>query len=829
MTNQSASGAAPPAARVEAVADALYRLLPAHVRQVDMSSGGALRALFGVLALPSAEIDAETDAFYDALFVETAGESALPAIASLVGAAPLRPLPDSPLGQRAYIANTVRYRRGKGTARVLEALAADVSGLGAVVVEYFQRLSRLNHLIDVRPDRPGTATLVDGGTMSRAGSAFDTLPRLLDIRPISRARPGRTTGRHGITAVGIHLVRPVVPHFPAPDRRPSSQMLPPQDVSGVPVARPWVVAGTAHPGYFQLAAQPGAALRLFSPDRRTDAAGGRLQARDLADRLQRLPLHRETDELRRASLEERPARLPGRPWFDERGQPFTVYLRRATETAFTRVPPAQVLIANLETPPPASGARPAAELEYAWFGPGPAAPVPGKGKHPIACAVDPVTGRLMVAEPGSGASDVAEVRVAYGTGLGRAIGAGAQDRGDPDQPFEIRDAGGMTDLVWVVDPTRQAAGSAETGSRTVPSLAAALAEAAVQGAKRRSFVLLGRCDLEGAPGGASTMGVTLPAESEIHLVAAEWRAPKPVPGVPADAALRGFIIRRERRFTVDAPLRVTRGSGPATAQAGRLVLDGLELTQGLKLAVGSVSAVDLRYVTLRSPGRTALTATGSLPPVRISVDSSICGPIRLGTATTQVSGELDIRDSVVTADGAGGDTIAAPGLDCALCNVTVLGPSAMRALSATNTIFTAAVTVTRRQTGCVRYSFVPAGSATPRAFRCQPALTLADTAAAKGAPLTPDEAASLRLSVQPVLMDVTADEPALAMLHPLCPDAIRTGGEGECEMGAFARAAFGIATANLVSLLDDFLPVALEAGVIDDTRSAAVAARRNLP
>ncbi|MFG2106459.1 hypothetical protein [Micromonospora chersina] len=830
MTAESAPGPALPAVRVEAVADALYRLLPAHVRQVDRASGGALRALFGVLALPSAEIDAETDAFYDALFVETAGESALPAIASLVGATPLRPMPEgSSVEQRAYVANTVRYRRGKGTARVLEALAGDVTGLGAIVVEYFQRLSRLNHLIDVRPERPGTAAIVDGGTAARAGSAFDTLPRLLDVRPVTPARPRRPAGRHGITTVGIHVVRPVVPIFPAPASEQSSATIPPEALSGVPVARSWVVGGTAHPGYFQLAAQPGAVLRLFSSDRRADAAGGRLQARDVADRLQRLPLHRETDELRRATLEGRPARLPERRWFDDRGQPFSVYLRQATETAFTRVPPAQVRIANLEAPPATPGARPAAQLEYAWFGPGPTAPVPGSGKHPIACAVDPVTGRLIVAEPAAGSSDVVEVRVAYGTGLGLAIGAGAQDRGDADQPFEIRDAGGTTDLVWVVDPTRPVAGSAETGSRTVPSLAAALAESAAQGAGRRSFVLLGRCDLEGAPGGASTMDVTLPADSEIHLVAAEWRAPKPVPGVPADAALRGFIIRRDRRFTVDAPLRVTRGSGAATAQAGRLVLDGLELTQGMKLAAGSVSAVELRYVTLRSPGKTALTATGSLTPVRISVDSSICGPIRLGTATIQVSGELDIRDSVVTADAAGGYTITAPGLDCALCNVTVLGQSAMRALTATNTIFTAAVVVTRRQTGCVRYSFVPAESATPRAFRCQPTLALAEAAQAKGAPLTTDEAETVRLSVQPVLMDVSADEPTLAMLHPLCPAAIRTGGEDECEMGAFARAAFGIAAANLVSLLDDFLPVALEAGVIDDTRSAAVAARRNLP
>lgn len=827
----SAPSALPlPAARVEAVAEALYALLPAHVRLRDRASGGALRALVGVLALPSAEIDAETDAFYDALFVETAGPAALDAIAALVAATPLRPMPPgAAIDQRAYVANTVRYRRGKGTARVLEALAADVTGLGAVAVEYFQRLARLNHLLDVRPDRPGTALLADGDTAARAGGAFDLLPRLLDVRPVTRTRRDRPAGRHGITAVGVHVVRPVVPTFPAPPAAPGTAV-PTSSLAGVPVARPWPAGGVETPGYYQLAAQPGAPLRLFGPDRRADAGGGRLRERDLGDRLRRLPLHQETDELRRAFLEGRPPRLPDRPWFDEAGAPFTVFLRRSGDSTFTRVPPAQVRIANLENPPVPPGARPGATRTYSWFEPGPADAVAKTGDHPVACAVDPVTGRIVVAEPAPGANDVAEVRVAYGTGLGRAVGAGAADRGDPGQPFEIRDGGGAVDLVWVVDATQPAGGSAETASRTVPTLAEALAEAAAAGAGRRSFVVLARCDIEGAPAGA-TIDVTLPTGSEIHVVAAQWRPPLPVPGADPDAALRGFVIRRGRRYTIDAPVRVLRGTGPAAAPAGRLVLDGLELTQGLRLAVRSVEAVDLRYVTLRAPGAIALRATGTLTAVRLTIDSSLCGPVRLGTAGP-VTGRIDVCDSVLGTDGATGEALTAPELATTLCNTTVLGPSSLRELTATNVIFGAPVTVTRRQSGCVRYSFVPDGpngSAVPRTFRCQPALALAEAARIKGAPLTADEQTAARLSVQPVFADVAADEPTYAMLHQLCPDAIRSGGEEDVEMGAFARAASGIAVANLVALFDDYLPIALEAGVIDDTRSAAVTARRNVP
>src|SRR5262249_37655647 len=148
--------------------------------------------------------------------------------------------------------------------------------------------------------------------------------------------------------------------------------------------------------------------------------------------------------------------------------------------------------------------------------------------------------------------------------------------------------GGPSDLVWVVDPVVPAGGSAETSSRTVPTLATALAEVAAAGAGRRSLVVLARCDLEGAPTGAATLDLPVPPASEVRLVAAQWRAPQVAPGADADPALRGFVVRRERRFTVDAPLQVLRGAGDAGGPAGRLVLDGLELTRGLLLGERSV-------------------------------------------------------------------------------------------------------------------------------------------------------------------------------------------------------------------------------------------------
>ena len=399
--------------RVNAATERFYALLPAHIRGTDAANGWALRALCQVLAAGSAEIDHEIDTLYDAMFVETAPEAALGDLAALVASELLRPLPPgSGHNARAFVANTVRYRRGKGTARVLEALAADVGGFGSVAVEYFMRLARTQNLIDVRAERPGTAYLVPGTTAARSATGFDMLPRLVDVRSIARA-----AGRHHVPNVGVHLLRPVVPFF-AP---PPGSVLTADLLAGVPLARPWPDGATQHPGYFQLSAQPGRALRLFNPDRRSQDDIGRVIDTDLPDRLRRLPLHLETDELRHAALEGRPPDLGQTPWFDLSGQPFTIFLS-SDGANYTRVAPAEIQICNLEAFPTPAGARPAASKPHTWYTGGTPAATRLTGTRPIRCGFDPVTARLIVAQPAVSTPDITDVRIAYGTGIGREIG-----------------------------------------------------------------------------------------------------------------------------------------------------------------------------------------------------------------------------------------------------------------------------------------------------------------------------------------------------------------------------------------------------------------------
>lgn len=794
-------------ARIEAERDRLFGLLPAHIRAADAAEGYPLLALLQILAGGIAEVDAEIDTLYDGMFAETAPEAMLADLAALIAAEPLQPLPEGTgQSQRAYIANTLRYRRGKGTARVLEALASDVGGFGAAAVEYHARLARLAHMADIRPERPALAAPIAGGTAAATATAFDRLARLVDVRSIARAG-----GRHHVPNVGVHLLRPVAPEFAGPTGAgPFSE----GDLAGVPPARPWRIGGQVRAGYFQLAPVEGEPLRLFNPDRRSQDAEGRVVESDLADRLKRLPLHLETEELRESALEGRPARLDESLWFDGLARPFAIYLGRTVSGAmrYTRVPPEQILIANLDALPADPTIRTAATRAHRWYANGAAEPVQHDATSPIACGFDPVTGRLIVAD----GVPVEAVRIAHAAGIGRETGAGPHDRNTAAVPFELIDSPQGSILVWLVGASDD---PPPAGVQVAATLADALAAwNSADRSGQRGFIVLRTCGREGGTG----LTAKLVAGSELHIVAARWVSPQVRPDVAVDSARLGYLVRQERQFAIDAPLK-------AEAQAaggGRLVLDGLILTAGLVLEDSAVADLVVHHCTLRAPGAVALASTGPLAGGRVEIADSIVGPVALDGSE---GGQLVVRDSIVAGDGAAGAVIAADGIDADWRNMTLLGPAAVKSIEATNGLFMAPVTAQRTQAGCVRYSWIAGDSVLPRRFRCQPDLALAAAAERKGDTLTDAEKTAVRLGTQPTLLDTALCEPTLAMLHPMTDDAIARGGEGESEMGAFSRAAPALRMGNVRSLFDDYLPFGNEAGLIDDTRSSAVSMRRNRP
>ena len=100
-----------------------------------------LRALLGVIEAELDRVEGDIDQLYDDWFIETCEEWVVPYIGDLLGVPGLHPLDVAGLSLRSYVANTLRYRRRKGTASVLEQLAHDVTGWPAHAVEFFRLLA----------------------------------------------------------------------------------------------------------------------------------------------------------------------------------------------------------------------------------------------------------------------------------------------------------------------------------------------------------------------------------------------------------------------------------------------------------------------------------------------------------------------------------------------------------------------------------------------------------------------------------------------------------------------------------------------------------------
>ena len=123
--------------------DQLFELLPAIYRIRDEAQGHPLRDLLRVVNDQAQIVADDISQLYDNWFIETCDEWVAPYIGDLLGVRPLNPVSAKIFSQRAWVANTLGYRRRKGTVAVLEQLARDVTGWPAKAVEFFQLLAHL--------------------------------------------------------------------------------------------------------------------------------------------------------------------------------------------------------------------------------------------------------------------------------------------------------------------------------------------------------------------------------------------------------------------------------------------------------------------------------------------------------------------------------------------------------------------------------------------------------------------------------------------------------------------------------------------------------------
>src|SRR5262249_33502642 len=184
------------------VTDPLYELLPPLYRVRDVESGGALKALLEVLEREADVVEGDIEGLYKNWFIETCDPWVVAYIGDLLGVRRLHPVGPGTGSLRAYVANTLGYRRRKGTVAVLEQLAYDVTGWRARAVEFFQLLETAQDAKHVRLHNLRTPDLRDANALELLDGPFERAAHTAEVRRIASGR-----GRYNLPNVGIFVWR----------------------------------------------------------------------------------------------------------------------------------------------------------------------------------------------------------------------------------------------------------------------------------------------------------------------------------------------------------------------------------------------------------------------------------------------------------------------------------------------------------------------------------------------------------------------------------------------------------------------------------------------
>ena len=186
----------------------LWSLIPeVHRTSVrDPHAPEVMRRWVEVVGAQLAELRRQTDLIWDSQSIERCADALVPAFADRVGTRLVEAL--DPAAQRIDVANTLHYRRRRGTVGLLRAIMRDIFDLDAILVEGFRTLERRRHLLD-RPsdflpltgEAPPLSRTPPGGLADLrrplpaawAHTPFDEMSHLVDVRTdrrygIERAR-----------------------------------------------------------------------------------------------------------------------------------------------------------------------------------------------------------------------------------------------------------------------------------------------------------------------------------------------------------------------------------------------------------------------------------------------------------------------------------------------------------------------------------------------------------------------------------------------------------------------------------------------------------------
>ena len=271
-------------------------------------------------------------------------------------------------------------------------------------------------------------------------------------------------------------------------------------------------------------------------------------------------------------------------------------------------------------------------------------------------------------------------------------------------------------------------------------------------------------------------------------------------GASSQMVLNGLVVAAQTSMTPGSPTPAALVHLPATRPDGttnllsRLSLTDCTLVPGWSVRPNGQPEYSDPVLIVKPAG------------VAVSVTRSILGAIRANAlATVAVSDSIiDATDRTHIAYAAADMDEVSGGAALTLSGCTVVGKVhatllslvsdsiVWAALGAADT-WAAGLVADRKQEGCVRFSFLPYGSVTPRRFECvEQALA----------------------GPQPLFRSLRYGDPGYMKLLAATDDVIRRGADDAGEMGAFHFVLAPQRETDLKTRLQEYIPVGLEYGLI---------------
>ena len=743
--------------------ETLYNLLPAIYRIRDGEHGEPLKALMQIIAREVNVLEEDLAQLYDDQFIETCAEWVIPYIGDLIGNRPIyTDLPKFP-SARAEVANTIRYRRRKGTAAMLEQLARDVTNWPARGVEFFQKLATTQYMNHIRSQPLATADVRSWQPLEYLGTPFETTAHTAEVRRINNQR-----GRYNIPNIGLFLWR--LKPYTLGLSKATDKTTTISTVTAPGTAR----AVTTPPDgryYFHPA---GVNTPLFNNPLQETELTHLADPINVPEPLNRRVLYEELEACRQAIAE---GQSPVKAYFRE-DEPVFEILIEETNGSTTPVPPEQVLICNLSDLPDLSDWR------------RPPTNTSSPQNSPIQAVVDPVLGRIIL--PNGITPHKVHVRYTYG--FSDDIGGGPYDRQDSVLSSLTEKA-----IDWQIGVTS----GPNVNAQEVSSISAAIDAWNNQPPGTTGIITI----LDSSTYSETFPTIQIPEDSFLLIVAADWplEAIDGSPNLPQHVL--GSVTAEGVRPHLLGNLSVE-GKAPANSNSpGSIILNGLWIEGSLIVAPGNLDKLSIAHCTL-IPNQGGLTVDGSNSNLSLWVDHSISGPITIEDTIK----DLHIQTSLI--DAGTNLAINASKVPTTITTSTLMGETKVQILEANNSIFTQTVTAERHQDGCVRFSSLLLDSKVPRQYRCQPQLALQELAKSLNKPeLLPMEQETVQRQLAPQFTSLTYGHPGYGQLSQRCAHEIRHGADDESEMGVFHDLYQPQRETNLRFRLDEYLRFSLEAGI----------------